>query len=876
MAGTIAVDGLISGFNTTDMIDKIMAAESQSVTLLQTRQRLANARLDVFRALNTRLLSFQDAASTLARLTAFSAKTASVSHESLLGATAARTAAAGTYAVTVNALARAHQVASQGFADVDSTPVGTGTLQIQVGRGETATLTIDAASNTLAGLCQAINAANAGVTATIINDGSAALPYRLLLTANQAGAANTLSVASSLSGGTAPEFNAGSVGPAVADDANYHVGTVTSGGTYTGTTNKAYVVEFVQGGAVGAATYRVSDDGGLTWGSTQVLASGTIDVYDNVHGSDLGVDATFTIPANTIDPAVPDPGNSYPGTATSGGTYTGTTDRAYLIRVTHSGSLGNARYRISEDGGATWGSERTFPSGGTINVYDNLHSSDLGVDATFTSGSFSTGDQFTIQAHVPPAEQRTFAAGDRFLVDAFVPTVQQAADAELLVGSGAGQVAIRSASNTVTDALPGLTLTLKKADPTETVTITVANDTDTVEQNIQAFVDQYNSVIDYIRQQTRYNAETQEAGILLGDPSVTRIQQDLRGALLGTVPGLPAGFNGLYAVGISVSATGQLTLDSDKLTDALTNHFDDVARLFEVSGESSNAKIRFLAASGDTQASPAGYAVQITQAATRGSLTGTTIADPAVSPLTIDGTNDSLVLILNGVATSVLALSHKTYRSGSELAAELAAKINASQGSVSTVDVTFVDDGATGHLEIRTRGYGSTWSVELGEEPANSAAAVLGLAGATAAAGQNVAGTIDGCAATGSGRILKAADASSPAQGLQVEVTLTPAEIGGGVSALVTVIKGVARASQDLLDFLTDPIDGYVKSKEARYDSQVQRLSDQIARRQKLLDARRERLVQQFARLEQALGQLRSQGDVLTAQFEALSGMTTQ
>jgi flagellar hook-associated protein 2 len=765
MAAPLSMDGLISGLDTTALINAIMAVERRSVTLLEARQARVNTQLDAFRTLNTKLLAFQTSAQALAGSTAFRQRAVSVSDETVLTASAANGAAPGAYTVAVQSLARAHQIASQGYADTDTTTLGTGTIQIQIGDGETTSIDVTSANNTLAGLRNAINAADAGATALIVNDGSDAVPYRLLLTAAESGAQNTIAVTVNLTGGTGPNFSSTSIGDLVADDGNTYAGTATSGGTYTGTGNLSYLVEIVQGGDLATATYRISEDGGTTWGSTLSLAGGSIDVYDDVGGTDLGVDATFT--------------------------------------------------------------------------------------------------------------DDTFAAGDQFIIDAFVPIVQEAADAEVVIGSGDGRITITSSSNTVSDLLPGVTLSLQKADPAQTVEITVDNDTATVVEQVQAFVDNYNEVVDYIREQTRYDAQSKAAGVLLGNNSALTVQQDLREAVLGTVPGLEAGMNGLYAVGVSVSADGRLSLDTSELESALQSDFDAVARLFKASGESTHAKIQFVAAGSDTVPSVAGYAVQVTQAARSGELVGSTITDPASGPLTIDDTNDELVLAINGTETSTLSLARKTYTSGVELANEIAAKIASSDVPLPAVQVTWVDAGATGHFEIRTRAYGSSASVALGTPPANSAAAILGLTGGVSTVGQDVAGTIDGYAAEGTGRLLKATDTNSDAVGLWLEVALDEAEIGGGVNATVTVIKGAGKQADDLLDYLTDPIDGYVKRKENRYSSQVESYRSQIERKEAVLAKRRERLVRRFARLESAISSLRNQETFLNSQLTSLSSMMT-
>ena len=83
-------------------------------------------------------------------------------------------------------------------------------------------------------------------------------------------------------------LNPASVGAATAGRKNSFDGTVTSGGAYTGTTNKTYVVKIATGGTLANATYQVSSDGGKTWGAVQTdLDTGTITLGD-------GITMTFT------------------------------------------------------------------------------------------------------------------------------------------------------------------------------------------------------------------------------------------------------------------------------------------------------------------------------------------------------------------------------------------------------------------------------------------------------------------------------------------------------------------------------------------------------------------------------------------------------
>jgi len=161
-------------------------------------------------------LSFKDSASAEANLAALQGTlaglkdaqslrslSASVADSSVATATAASSGVAGSYAVEVTQLAQAHKVASSGFANTTDT-VGTGTLTFAFGTFDgaafalngttpTRTVSIGSGQQTLSGIRDAVNTANIGVTATIVNDGSVA-GNRLVFTSNTSGAANSLKV----------------------------------------------------------------------------------------------------------------------------------------------------------------------------------------------------------------------------------------------------------------------------------------------------------------------------------------------------------------------------------------------------------------------------------------------------------------------------------------------------------------------------------------------------------------------------------------------------------------------------------------------------------------------------------------------------------
>jgi flagellar hook-associated protein 2 len=194
---SITSPGVGSGLDVNSIIDKLMTIAKQPLTQLQNQATDYNARLSAFGAIKGALSSLQTATNALTARTTFTAKTASVADPSVLSAAASASALAGNYSVSVTQLASAQTVRSSEDYATTADTFNTGTLSISVGGGSAVDVTIDSSNNTLAGIAQAINNAHAGVTASIINDGTT---NRLVLTSNTTGSAGQINVSATDSG----------------------------------------------------------------------------------------------------------------------------------------------------------------------------------------------------------------------------------------------------------------------------------------------------------------------------------------------------------------------------------------------------------------------------------------------------------------------------------------------------------------------------------------------------------------------------------------------------------------------------------------------------------------------------------------------------
>ena len=140
-------------------------------------------------------------------------------------------------------------------------------------------------------------------------------------------------------------------------------------------------------------------------------------------------------------------------------------------------------------------------------------------------------------------------------------------------------IPIDSSSNTVTGAIPGVTLNLlgRTSSP---VTLQVSPDTSQAATAINNFVSDYNTVISAINSQLSYDTTTGTPGTLLGDPSVELVQSTLLSDAAASVTGNGA-ISSLASLGITMNNDGTLTVDNSQLNNALTGNFQAVQNFFQ-------------------------------------------------------------------------------------------------------------------------------------------------------------------------------------------------------------------------------------------------------------------------------------------------------
>lgn len=206
--GTITSQGVGSNINVSGIVDSLMRIERVPLNRLIAQKDSFDAKISALGNIKSKLATFQSAIDGLTFGDKIRANKATSSDASFVSAAGTSGAVAGNYTISnITALAQRQKLVAAGQAD-STVAIGGGTattLTIDLGTTSGTTFTsnanpsfdvvIDSSNNTLEGIRDAINAANGGVTATIVNDGNATNPYRLVLGSTNSGADQSIKVA---------------------------------------------------------------------------------------------------------------------------------------------------------------------------------------------------------------------------------------------------------------------------------------------------------------------------------------------------------------------------------------------------------------------------------------------------------------------------------------------------------------------------------------------------------------------------------------------------------------------------------------------------------------------------------------------------------
>jgi len=223
----------------------------------------------------------------------------------------------------------------------------------------------------------------------------------------------------------------------------------------------------------------------------------------------------------------------------------------------------------------------------TLNdVSDKINAADAGVKASIVDDHLviettETGvDQALDPTKITDANGLLEGLGVLNADGTIANELQAASDAEIDIN---GITGITNSTNTFSEVVEGVTFNIQPGAESlgeNTTTISVTKDTGKAADTVQAFVDQYNSVMSFLDGKTDYDEEEEEGAILQGDGTAMRLQSRLRELVTYSVKD-SGDYRTFNSVGIEVDRDGVMSFDSSKFKESLTESPEEVMNLFK-------------------------------------------------------------------------------------------------------------------------------------------------------------------------------------------------------------------------------------------------------------------------------------------------------
>ncbi len=410
-------------------------------------------------------------------------------------------------------------------------------------------------------------------------------------------------------------------------------------------------------------------------------------------------------------------------------------------------------------------------------------------------------------------------------------------------------------TNTVTGAINGVTLNLSKADSGNVINLNIGEDSGAVFSAIEEFVEGYNGLTETINTLTKYDSETGESGLLIGDSTVRNVSSQLRNLMTNTVDQLAGSIRSFSDIGISTQFDGTLQIDAAKLNSAIASDTQAVEALFRPQGRPTDGDVEFVSSTDNTQ--PGAYSVLVSSFATQGVYNGATLNN-----LTIGNDNDAFTIKVDGTTSNSILLTQDTYADGDALATHIQAQINGDallQAESITVSVSFNGTG----LDITSARYGSESTIEFTSVDASMLADLGFGVGSSGADGTDISGTINGSAATGAGQMLTSNAGNSSGLALLIDSGST------GFRGTVSFSKGMISSINEILDSYLQS-DGLISTREEGLTDDLEDINEQREKLDLRISGLEARLISQFATLDSLIAQFNNTSSFLTQQLANL------
>ncbi len=645
---TIQLPGLLSGIDTSSLIQQLMAVETRTLTTLDNRKSVWEEKKDALGNIESKLRNLRTEVRSLSSADVLKAFSVSSSDSDIITAEATNDSFEGNHTVVVSQLANAERSIHTTGVEYMEDYVGSGTFIYSYNNKETSITTT--ATTTLEDFVGLINndADNPGVTASLLHYSG---KYHLVLNGESAGSDYNVRINPS----STELWQADSELTQNSDDATLSTkisGLDQFGGTLEGTE----VIEITGTDRNGVAITQVNlsitantrlehligeINDAFDGIATATLENGRIILTDNTAGSsDLsitltynpnGSGATLTLPTMAVSTEGGSTSASLANFASSDFTetqsaqdskikvdgYPNTSATAEIQTLTPTAVATVGTFTLTYDGHTTAAIQYNASVGdiqSALEALSNVNAGDIAVGGNGLNLSGST--TFTFRD----------TAGDVEMISIDPTNLTPSARSNYVMAeqTKGDDGYIRRSSNTVDDVIAGVSLHLHDTTDAGGEQLTLTRDIQSVKDKLDSMVASYNSVISYIKEKTGYNEVLQTGGILMGDSIVNTMKYQFREPLIEQTAGFVQDIDTFLSplnIGLELDKDGMLSLDTNEFDQAIANDYMGVLNLIgaDKTGSSNSNTVKFYSASSN-YTTAGEYDVQVTVSG--GAITG--------------------------------------------------------------------------------------------------------------------------------------------------------------------------------------------------------------------------------------------------------------
>lgn len=531
-----SIDGLATGLDTTSIIKQLMAIERKPQDALTSRKSLAEKARTELTGIRSDVNALGSLAKDLRLTTAWNPLKASSTNTTAVSVSAGSAATTGAYTFRVTSLATAASVYSTGtFASLDS-PVGpSGDVFTASGQ-------------------QALGISS--MTGTGFGPGDVAFEVMQASTAAKLDSVVDIPAVPITIDGTNDGIDISVDG--------FSFSVQLANDTYTTKADLAAALDdaIQASGAAGKVTATLNDQDRIQLTTTGEGSAHSVSVTGGTGVNDLGLSVGLTalgtdgiVSVNGTSTTVTDASAGAVVTLPSGGTGT--------ISATLSGGLREGTAHVTQLGAGT---------GSLSDVVDAVNRSNLG----YSAAAVNTGNGYRLQLTAKTSgATSSFTPDSQLFGSTAFTTLSAGSDAQITI-TGANPYTVNSSTNTFSNLLPGVDVTVNALTDTA-VTVSTEHDYDAVATRVEDLVKKLNDLNGRIAKATA-NVPGADRSVLQGSRETRRAAEAIRGALVAPVD--ESTLTSVGVVGVELTKDGTINFDKAKFTEALKSNPTEMAKLF--------------------------------------------------------------------------------------------------------------------------------------------------------------------------------------------------------------------------------------------------------------------------------------------------------